>query len=75
MAQPLFPRTIGTQSRSVKFLTVKTVVRKTTVTRCLDKAVLQQGGVWPAHQHHHTYATQTAQGPLTVARAPARGFP
>ena len=31
MTQPLFPSTIGTQSRSVKFLTIKTVVRKTTV--------------------------------------------
>ena len=46
MAQPLFPSTIGTQSRSVKLLTIKTVVRKRTVTRswCLDKAVLVQKG-------------------------------
>ena len=29
MPQPLFPSTIGTQSRSAKFLTMKTVVRKT----------------------------------------------
>ena len=29
MTQPLFPSTIGTQSRSAKFLTRKTVVRKT----------------------------------------------
>ena len=28
MAQPLFPSTIGTQSRSTKSLTMKTVVRK-----------------------------------------------
>ena len=28
MTQPLFPSTIGTQSRSAKFLTMKTVVRK-----------------------------------------------
>ena len=29
MTQPLFPSTTGTQSRSAKFLTMKTVVRKT----------------------------------------------
>ena len=28
MTQPLFPSTIGTQSRSTKYLTMKTVVRK-----------------------------------------------
>ena len=28
MTQPLFPSTIGTQSRSARFLTMKTVVRK-----------------------------------------------
>ena len=28
MTQPLFPSTIGTQSHSAKFLTMKTVVRK-----------------------------------------------
>ena len=28
MTQPLFPSTIGTQSRSAKFLTMKTVARK-----------------------------------------------
>ena len=46
MTQPLFPSTIGTQSRSVKFLTIKTAVRKTTVRpgpgawtrRCFRKA-------------------------------------
>ena len=31
MTQPLFPSTIGTQSRSAKFLTTKNVVRRTTV--------------------------------------------
>ena len=30
MTQPLLTSTIGTQSRSVKFLTIKTVVRKAT---------------------------------------------
>ena len=46
MTQPLFPSTIGTQSHSAKFLTMKTVVRKNqtnngqTGSRCLDKAVL-----------------------------------
>ena len=34
MTQPLFPSTIGTESRSAKFLTIKTLVRKTTVTPC-----------------------------------------
>ena len=29
MTQPLFPSGIGTQSRSTKFLTMKTVFRKT----------------------------------------------
>ena len=29
MTQPLFPSTIGAQSQSAKFLTMKTVVRKT----------------------------------------------
>ena len=32
MTQPLFPSTIGAQSRSAELLTEKTVVRKTTVT-------------------------------------------
>ena len=32
MAQPLFPSAIGTQSSSATLLTMKTVVRKTTVT-------------------------------------------
>ena len=50
MKQPLFPSTIGTQSRFAYFLTVKAVVRKfgksdgQTGSRCLDKAVLAQGG-------------------------------
>ena len=50
MTQPLFPSTISTQSRSTKFLTIKTVVRKIhqndgqTSAWCLDKAVLAQGG-------------------------------
>ena len=51
MTQPLFPSTIGRQSRSVKFLTITTVVRKTTVRpgpgawtrRCFRKG----GGVPP----------------------------
>ena len=49
MTQPLFPSTIGTQSRSAKFLTMKTVVRKNqendsqTGSRCLDKVVLVRG--------------------------------
>ena len=42
MTQPLFPSTIGTQSRSAKFLTIKTVVDGQTRSRCLDKAVLPQ---------------------------------
>jgi hypothetical protein len=50
MTQPLFPSTIGTQSRSAKFLTMKTVVRKTQKydgqigSWCLGKAVLAQVG-------------------------------
>ena len=46
MTQPLFPSTIGTQSRFAYFLTVEAVVRKfgktdgQTGSRCLDKAVL-----------------------------------
>ena len=46
----LFPSTIGTQPRSAKFLTTKSVVRKNqrtdgqTGSRCLDKAMLAQGG-------------------------------
>ena len=49
MKQPLFPSTIGTQSRFAYFLAVKAVVRKfgksdgQTGSRCLDKAVLAQG--------------------------------
>ena len=55
MKQPLFPSTIGTQSRFAYplgyFLTVKAAVRKfgksdgQTGSRCLDKAVLAQRGV------------------------------
>ena len=45
MTQPLFHSTIGTHSRSAKFLTINTVVKKMTVTpgpgawtrRCLRK--------------------------------------
>ena len=50
MKQPLFPSTIGTQSRFAYFLTVKAEVRKfgqsdgQTGSWCLDKAVLPQGG-------------------------------
>ena len=50
MKQPLFPSTIGTQSRLAYFLTVKAVIRKfgksngQTGSRCLDKEVLAQGG-------------------------------
>ena len=50
MKQPLFPSTIGTQSRFAYFLTAKAVVRKfgksngQTGSWCLDKAVLAQGG-------------------------------
>ena len=50
MKQPLFPSTMGTQSRFAYFLTAKAVVRKfgksdgQTGSRCLDKAVLAQGG-------------------------------
>ena len=50
MTQPIFPSTIGTQSCFANFLTVKAVVRKfgksdgQTGSRCLDKAVLAQGG-------------------------------
>ena len=49
MTQPLFPSTIGTQSRFAYFLTMKTVVRKfgesdgQTGSWCLDKAVPAQG--------------------------------
>ena len=45
MKQPLFPSTIGTQSRFAYFLTVKAEVRKfgksdgQTGSWCLDKAV------------------------------------
>ena len=50
MKQPLFPSTIGTQSRFAYFLTVKAEVRKfgksdgQTGCWCLDKVVLAQGG-------------------------------
>ena len=50
MKQPLFPSTIGTQTRLAYFLTVKAVVTKfgksdgQTGSRCLDKAVLAQRG-------------------------------
>ena len=45
MTQPLFPCTIGTKSRSAKFLTIKIVVRNGhTGSRCLHKAVLPQKG-------------------------------
>ena len=53
MKQPLFPSTIGTQSRFAYFLTAKAVVRKfgksdgQTGSRCLDKAVLAQRGGGP----------------------------
>jgi hypothetical protein len=55
MKQPLFPSTIGTQSRFAYFLTVKAVVRKfgksdgQTGSWCLDKAVLAQGGGGQPH--------------------------
>ena len=50
MKEPLFPSTIGTQSRFAYFLTIKTVIRKfgkidgQTGSRRLDKVVLAQGG-------------------------------
>ena len=50
MKQPLFPSTIGTQSRFANFLTVKAVFRRfgrsdgQTGSRCFDKAVLAQRG-------------------------------
>ena len=50
MTKPPFPSTIGKQSRSAKFLTMKTAVRKSqenngqTGSWCLDKAVLARGG-------------------------------
>ena len=51
MTQPLFPSTIGTQSRFAYFLTVKAVLKKfgksdgQTGSRYLDKAVpAQEGG-------------------------------
>ena len=54
MTQPLLPSTISTQSPSVEFLTIKTMVRKNhqnnghTGSSCLDKPVLGQrgGGEW-----------------------------
>ena len=45
MTQPLFPSTIGTQSRSVKFLTIKNRCQTNdgqTGSQCFDKAVLEQ---------------------------------
>ena len=50
MTQPLFPSTISTQSSFAYFLTIKAVVKNFstseghTGSRCLDKAVLAQGG-------------------------------
>ena len=50
MTRPLFPSTIGTQSRFAEFLTIKTVVRKFGKSdgqsgfRCFDRTVLAQGG-------------------------------
>ena len=56
MPQPLLPSTIGTQSHSVKFLTIKTVVKKSTRSWCLDKAVLPQGeGGVGAESETHLY--------------------
>ena len=47
MTQPLVRSTISTQSRSAKFLTMKTMVRKNqkndSQTGCLNRAVLAQG--------------------------------
>ena len=50
MTQPLFPSTIGTQSHSAKFLTMKTVVRKNQTnnghagSQCSDRRCLRKGG-------------------------------
>ena len=62
MTQPLFPATIGTQSLSAEFLTIKTMVKKfgksdgQTGLRCLDKALLAQGrgGYAPSWPHKRT---------------------
>ena len=50
MTQPLFPSAKGTQPRHVAFVRIGTTVRKghgnggQTGSRCLDGAVLAQGG-------------------------------
>ena len=50
MTQPRFPSTMSTQSPSVEFLTMRTMVRKNhqnnghTGSSGLDKPVLRQGG-------------------------------
>ena len=44
MTQPLFPSTISTQSRSAKHKTCGQKNDGHTGSRCLDKAVLAQGG-------------------------------
>ena len=50
MIQSVFPSAISTQSPSVEFLTIKTIVRKNhqnnghTGSSCLDKPELGQGG-------------------------------
>ena len=68
MTQHLFPSTIGTQSRFAYFLTVKAVVRKfgtsdgQTGPRCLDKAVLAQGGGGVGRQREYLHAPGVCHG-------------
>ena len=70
MKQPLFPSTIGTQSRFAYFLTVKAVVRKfgksdgQTGSWCLDKAVLAQGGGGGNCTKWKRHGWVGSQGPL-----------
>ena len=75
MTQPLFPSTIGTQSRSVKFLTIKTVVRKTTVRPCPGaetRRCLRKGGVGPGATQDPK-KVQTPQYSLCGTKLPESG--
>ena len=77
MKQPLFPSTIGTQSHFACFLIVKAVVRKfgksdgQTGSRCLDKAVLAQGGA----MCHPTKPSRAMRWPMPWLKETGRKIP
>ena len=76
MTQPLFPSTISTQSPSVTFLTIKSMVRKNyqsnshTGSSCLDKPVLgQRGGGVAQGLGNRLFAFGSAYWPLATAHS------